>query len=87
MASSSSSSSSKQNFIPSSSSSTPSLHNYDVFLNFRGDDTRKTFVGYLYPELVREDINTFIDDRELEYGDHLPTELPLAIQEVRSSLS
>ncbi|RVW24147.1 TMV resistance protein N [Vitis vinifera] len=47
----------------SSSSSNP--RTYDVFLSFRGEDTRKTFTGHLYAYLVERDIHTFRDDEEL----------------------
>ncbi|XP_048436899.1 TMV resistance protein N-like isoform X1 [Pyrus x bretschneideri] len=53
---------------------------YDVFLSFRGVDTRKGFVSHLYHELCnRQGITTFMDDRELEGGTSIPSELPSAI--------
>ncbi|KAB2603583.1 TMV resistance protein N-like [Pyrus ussuriensis x Pyrus communis] len=49
--------------------------NYDVFLSFRGVDTRKGFVSHLRKELQRQGITTFFDDRELERGTSIPLEL------------
>ncbi|KAM2192511.1 hypothetical protein ACFX1Q_028190 [Malus domestica] len=46
--------------MASSSSSVPDWK-YDVFLNFRGEDTRRTFIGHLYKALVQNSINTFVD--------------------------
>ncbi|XP_058732485.1 disease resistance protein RPV1-like [Vicia villosa] len=57
---------------------TPTLH--DVFLSFRGEDTRNGFTGHLYAALCRENINTFIDDR-LNRGDHISDSLRKAIEE------
>ncbi|XP_048421180.1 TMV resistance protein N-like isoform X2 [Pyrus x bretschneideri] len=54
---------------PSSSSSGPAFRwIYDVFLNFRGEDTRKIFVSHLYKALVQNSINTFIDAEKLRKG-------------------
>ncbi|PKI51189.1 TMV resistance protein N-like [Punica granatum] len=48
----------------SSSSSSSSSWEHDVFLCFRGEDTREGFTGHLYQALsVHCGINTFMDDR------------------------
>ncbi|XP_031286694.1 TMV resistance protein N-like [Pistacia vera] len=47
----------------SSSSATPQLKNYDVFLSFRGEDTRYNFTRHLYVALCRKKIETFMDDQ------------------------
>ncbi|XP_024189900.1 TMV resistance protein N [Rosa chinensis] len=70
--------------FPSSSSSYPPW-NYDVFLSFRGEDTRKSFTDHLYFALKREGISTFRDD-ELERGKPISSELGRAIQESRFAL-
>ncbi|CAN6569320.1 unnamed protein product [Malus baccata var. baccata] len=66
------------------SSSSSSSWKYDVFLNFRGEDTRKIFVGHLYRALDQKAINTFIDAEKLRKGNDL-SELLSAIE--KSTLS
>lgn len=53
---------------------------YDVFLSFRGEDTRKTFVAHLYTQLKQAGINTFKDDDTLERGASIPPQLVSAIK-------
>ncbi|XP_028959287.2 disease resistance protein RPV1-like [Malus domestica] len=67
------------------SSSSSSSWKYDVFLNFRGEDTRKIFVGHLYRALDQKAINTFIDAEKLRKGNDL-SELLSAIEESRISI-
>ncbi|PRQ21565.1 putative TIR domain-containing protein [Rosa chinensis] len=65
--------------IPASSSSSSSSFSsppsgkltYDVFLSFRGTDTRKNFTDHLYTALKQKGIFTFRDDEELERGNRL----------------
>ncbi|TYI03292.1 hypothetical protein ES332_A11G328000v1 [Gossypium tomentosum] len=59
---------------------------YDVFLSFRGKDTRDGFVSYLYKDLCRKNIETFIDDEELRKGDEISGALLTAIQGSRVSV-
>ncbi|XP_068316813.1 TMV resistance protein N-like [Pyrus communis] len=60
---------------------------YDVFLSFRGVDTRKGFVSHLYHELCKcQGIMTFMDDRELVGGTSIPLELPSAIKESHTAI-
>ncbi|KAM0010765.1 putative TIR domain-containing protein [Helianthus debilis subsp. tardiflorus] len=71
----------------SSSSSTHDLnHRYDVFLSFRGADTRNGFTDHLYNTLLDARINTFLDDEEIETGEPLKPELESAIKSSRSSI-
>ncbi|XP_077244203.1 disease resistance protein RPV1-like isoform X2 [Tasmannia lanceolata] len=66
------------------SSNTPiSQYNYDVFLSFRGEDTRKSFTSHLHAALLREGIRTFRDEDELEYGKEISHNLSKAIQHSR----
>ena len=65
------------------SSSTSISPNYDVFLSFRGVDTRKNFTDYLYTTLVRYGIQTFRDNEELEKGGIIASDLSRAIKESR----
>ncbi|XP_058746938.1 uncharacterized protein LOC131619917 [Vicia villosa] len=53
---------------------------YDVFINFRGNDTRDTFVSHLFAALSNAGINTFIDDKNLRKGEELGPELKRAIE-------
>ncbi|CAJ2677038.1 unnamed protein product [Trifolium pratense] len=54
---------------------------YDVFLSFRGEDTRHNFMSHLYKELCGKNIKTFIDNEELERGDEINSSLVEAIKE------
>ncbi|XP_059441190.1 disease resistance protein RPV1-like [Corylus avellana] len=60
--------------------------NYDVFLSFRGEDTRKNFTDHLYSALLRVGIHTFRDDEELRRGKTISTELLNAIRGSRISI-
>ncbi|KAL1146111.1 hypothetical protein V6Z11_A11G348900 [Gossypium hirsutum] len=63
-----------------STSSSNSRKKYDVFLSFRGDDTRKNFTDHLYGALNRSGIVTFRDDPKLEASEEIAPELFKAIQ-------
>lgn len=67
-------------------SPTPPRCHYDVFLSFRGEDTRKTFTDLLYKALIEAGIHTFRDDDELPRGNDISSELIKAIQESRASI-
>ncbi|XP_050273318.1 disease resistance protein RPV1-like [Quercus robur] len=70
----------------STSSSFPSStfgYTYDVFLSFRGKDTRNNFVGHLYTALDNKGIHTFKDDEKLQRGTIIKPELFKAIEESR----
>ncbi|OIT02262.1 PREDICTED: TMV resistance protein N-like [Nicotiana attenuata] len=54
---------------------------YDVFLSFRGEDTRKTFTSHLYEGLKNRGILTFQDGKRLEHGASISEELCKAIEE------
>nr|XP_048333641.1 disease resistance protein L6-like [Ziziphus jujuba var. spinosa] len=70
----------------SSTSAAPD-YEYDVFISFRGEDTRKGFTGHLYTVLNDQNgINTFIDDRELDRGKPISPELLQAIEDSRFSM-
>ncbi|XP_010498132.1 PREDICTED: disease resistance protein TAO1-like [Camelina sativa] len=64
---------------PSSTSSTPP-EKFDVFLSFRGKDTRRSFISFLYKELIRMSIRTFKDDVELKSGRRISSDLLTAIE-------
>ncbi|QHO44133.1 disease resistance-like protein DSC1 isoform X2 [Arachis hypogaea] len=75
---------------PSSSSSSSSSFTwnwiYDVFLSFRGEDTRNGFTSNLYHALDQKGIHTFIDDEELQKGEEITPALVKAIQESRIAI-
>ena len=52
---------------------------YDVFVSFRGEDTRDNFTSHLYSALCRQNIQTFIDD-QLNRGDEISESLVNAIE-------
>ncbi|KAB2595316.1 protein suppressor of npr1-1 [Pyrus ussuriensis x Pyrus communis] len=61
-------------------------YRYDVFLSFRGEDTRKTFTDHLYTALNNAGFLTFRDDNELERGEDIRPGLQKAIQLSRTSV-
>ncbi|KAG5526080.1 hypothetical protein RHGRI_032393 [Rhododendron griersonianum] len=74
-------------FSSSSSSSKPELKGrYDIFLSFRGSDTRKKFTDHLNHALMCEGFQTFRDDDEIERGDVIESELLEAIRNSRMSV-
>nr|XP_048319493.1 disease resistance protein RPV1-like [Ziziphus jujuba var. spinosa] len=68
------------------SSSSSSSRKYDVFLSFRGDDTRLSFTDHLYKSLSDKGIYTFRDDKKLEKGKDVAPELLKAIEESRFAI-
>ena len=72
----------------SSSSPSSSTHRwkYDVFLSFRGKDTRYSFTDHLHNALIQKGIFTFRDDEELETGKPISPELLKAIEESRFAI-
>jgi hypothetical protein len=69
-------------FVSSSSSSIP---RWDVFLSFRGEDTRKTFTAHLCAALRQKGIHTFMDDK-LRSGKEISPALVQAIEESEISI-
>jgi len=69
-----------------SSSSSSRQWKYDVFLSFRGMDTRNNFTDHLYAALQRSGIFTFRDNERLERGKSISPELLKAIEESRISI-
>ena len=60
------------------------LKDYDVFLSFRGEDTRRGFVSHLFEALTWRGIRTFIDNN-LHRGENISKELLKVIE--NSSIS
>jgi len=59
---------------------------YDVFISFRGEDTRKTFVSHLYAALTNAGIRTFLDEEELRKSEELGAGLRRAIEGSQMSI-
>ncbi|KAL4593816.1 hypothetical protein ACB092_M011100 [Castanea dentata] len=65
----------------SPSSSSTRQPKYDVFLSFRGEDTRINFTDHLYVALNQKGIITFRDEEGLERGESIAPKLFKAIEE------
>ncbi|XP_061342776.1 uncharacterized protein LOC133288950 [Gastrolobium bilobum] len=61
----------------------PCSFTYDVFLSFRGEDTRHIFIAPLRRELRLKGISTFVDDENLRIGEGISPSLRKAIEESR----
>lgn len=68
------------------SSSSTSRWEYDVYLSFRGEDTRNTFTDRLYTALEEKGILTFWDDEKLEKGQSISADLSKTIETSRISV-
>ncbi|KAI3724352.1 hypothetical protein L2E82_36124 [Cichorium intybus] len=64
-----------------SSSSSVGRWTHEVFLSFRGEDTRNSFVDHLYAALDQRGIHAFKDDKALDKGKPISVELLKAIEE------
>uniref|UniRef100_A0A251RWQ4 Putative toll/interleukin-1 receptor (TIR) domain-containing protein n=1 Tax=Helianthus annuus TaxID=4232 RepID=A0A251RWQ4_HELAN len=67
-------------------SSYSSAYDYDVFLSFRGADTRHNFTDHLLKALRETTMDMFFDDAEIQIGDFLKPELEKAIKSSRASI-
>ncbi|XP_048326457.2 disease resistance protein RUN1-like [Ziziphus jujuba] len=79
------SSSSSSCYPPSLPAAMACQEKYDVFLSFRGQDTRDNFTSHLYEALNRKKIYTYMDHR-LDRGDEISPALARAIQESKLSV-
>ncbi|XP_031378569.1 TMV resistance protein N-like [Punica granatum] len=61
-------------------------HEYEVFLSFRGPDTREEFTDNLYHRLKDAGVQTFRDDEELQVGEKIGPELMRAIKQSKISI-
>ncbi|MED6209606.1 hypothetical protein PIB30_056409 [Stylosanthes scabra] len=82
----SSSSSSSTHSTSFSSSSFNHTYEYDVFISFRGEDTRYGFTGSLYEALSNKGIHAFIDDEELPKGNKIRPSLGSSIKDSRIAI-
>ncbi|XP_076894288.1 uncharacterized protein LOC143546513 [Bidens hawaiensis] len=69
-----------------SSSSDDKSCSYDVFLSFRGEDTRHSFTDHLYHKLTQAGIYAFRDDEEIKRGEELKPEIQRAIKASKASV-
>ncbi|KAI9128944.1 hypothetical protein K1719_000427 [Acacia pycnantha] len=60
---------------------------YDVFINFRGEDTRHGFIGNLYNALKNAGVLTFLDDEELRRGVEITPTLLKSIENSRMAIT
>ncbi|KAK3435722.1 hypothetical protein EUGRSUZ_C00428 [Eucalyptus grandis] len=58
---------------------------YDVFLSFRGPDSRKGFTSHLYQRLQEARVRVFRDDDELPLGEEIGPQLFQAIDNSKIS--
>ncbi|XP_004289196.1 PREDICTED: protein SUPPRESSOR OF npr1-1, CONSTITUTIVE 1-like [Fragaria vesca subsp. vesca] len=82
-----SSSSSNTHTFPSSSSGSSSNWEHDVFLSFRGEDTRNNFTEHLYHAFNQKGINAFRDTEKLPKGKFISQELLKAIKESKFAVT
>ncbi|XP_023753531.2 disease resistance protein RPV1 [Lactuca sativa] len=65
----------------SSTSSVDKSFKYDVFLSFRGEDTRTNFIDHLYHALQNKSIHTYKDDEKIKKGKNISDELIGSIED------
>ncbi|XP_054781585.1 TMV resistance protein N-like isoform X3 [Prosopis cineraria] len=61
-------------------------YSYDVFLSFRGEDTRKSFTTHLCTALKQAGIEVYMDEERIEGGDNISSSLLEAIESSRISI-
>lgn len=75
----------RRSAIQHSSSSQSPILIYDVFLSFRGGDTRRGFTKKLYKALHKKGINAFMDD-SLKIGIDMSQQLLTTIEQSRFAI-
>ncbi|KAK3437421.1 hypothetical protein EUGRSUZ_C02108 [Eucalyptus grandis] len=60
--------------------------NYEVFLSFRGPDTRTGFTDHLYIRLTDAGVRTYRDDEDLRVGEEIGPDLLGAIEQLKISI-
>ena len=71
---------------PSSAGGVAFRLRWDVFLSFRGEDTRHSFIKDLYDSLKQEGVRTFKDDDGLNRGDEIALSLLEAIDDSAAAI-
>ncbi|KAF8036433.1 hypothetical protein BT93_C2219 [Corymbia citriodora subsp. variegata] len=64
-----------------SRSNCPKGANYDVFLSFRGPNTRDGFTDRLYESMIDSGFRVFMDDEEIRQGEEIGGEILRAIED------
>ncbi|KAF7852402.1 hypothetical protein BT93_L0947 [Corymbia citriodora subsp. variegata] len=64
----------------------PTEPDYEVFLSFRGPDTRNDIADYLYTSLIDASIRAYRDDEELRVGEEIGPKLLQAIKQSKISI-
>lgn len=59
--------------------SSSSCHDFDIFINHRGPDTKKVFASLLYRRLLLGGLRVFLDQKELDQGDSITSQIKDAI--------
>lgn len=63
----------------SSSDDTDNNYHFDIFINHRGPDVKKTFASHLYRRLITHGLRVFLDNQELQEGENLTSQIKGAI--------
>ena len=84
---SSSNSSEPKTMVSTSTLSIQNSFKYDVFLSFRGEDTRKNFVDHLYHALMDKGIYTYRDDENIQKGKRIRDDLFKSIEDSKFEIS
>ncbi|XP_039169423.1 TMV resistance protein N [Eucalyptus grandis] len=61
-------------------------YDYEVFLSFRGPDTRNDITDYLHTSMIDAGIRAYIDDEELRIGEEIRGQLLQAIEQSKISI-
>ncbi|KAJ3705056.1 hypothetical protein LUZ61_008761 [Rhynchospora tenuis] len=60
---------------------------YDVFINHRGVDTKRSIASLLYDRLEEKNIRSFLDSKTMQPGDKLYEKINAAIQECKVGIA
>lgn len=63
--------------------SVPYRWTYDVFVSFRGEDIRKSFMDHLFKDFKKKGIHAFRDDNEFPRGEEISPQLYKSIEDSR----
>ncbi|XP_030440158.1 disease resistance protein L6-like [Syzygium oleosum] len=64
----------------------PSGYDHEVFLSFRGPDTRVDITDFLYTSLIDARTRAYKDNRDLRFGEEMGPELVHAIHQSKISI-